>query len=255
MTQTAEKTQPDTIQKLQTKRLIFVTGDKGGTGKSTFARGLLDVLQHKGIEFTAYDSDKRNAQLYRYYKEQGDGVKRINILSRGGADALIDDMEQVNSPVMLVDLPAGAGEAFERFEAEMGLISTANELGYQVSVVSVLSRVKDSVNALRIALEFAGDAVKTIAVKNLYFGEPDKFRLFDGSKVRERLLEQAGMVITLPDLFDDTYELIDQQSLPFHQAAGDKSPLTRAHRSRVYQWLKLFEAEVSKAGIYLGMPS
>ena len=28
----------------KTKRVIWITGGKGGTGKSTFARGLLDTL-------------------------------------------------------------------------------------------------------------------------------------------------------------------------------------------------------------------
>jgi hypothetical protein len=57
----------------------------------------------------------------------------------------------------------------------------------------------------------------------------------------------------MPDLFDDTYDLIDEGNLTFRAAAGEGSPLKRSHRSRVYQWLKEFEREVGKTGQVLGV--
>ena len=49
------------------KRVIWVTGGKGGVGKSTFARGLLDILREAGLNVAAFDGDPTNAQLFRYY--------------------------------------------------------------------------------------------------------------------------------------------------------------------------------------------
>jgi hypothetical protein len=252
MAAAAKPTSEDKITEPQ-KRLILITGDKGGTGKSTFGRGLLDTLQHRQIDCSAYDSDKRNSQLYRHYNDAGAGVKQIDITAKGGGDVLIDEMDQRKAAVMLVDLPAGAGEHLEKFEQEMGFIAAAAEMGYGVTVVSVLSRVKDSVNALRLALDFTGNAVQHVAVKNLYFGEESRFVLFDESKVKQRLLESGGKVLKMDDLLDDTYGLIDQGNLMFRFAAGEESPLTRSHRARVYQWLKRFEAEVEQVGGILGM--
>ncbi len=235
--------------------IVLVTGSKGGTGKSTFSRGLRDILLHQGVSCATYDSDGDNAQLYRFYKEVGAGVSRIDIFTRGGADALIDDLESNGAAVTLVDLPAGSSKALESFESEMGFIDTAKELGYSVTLVSVMSRVKDSVNALRLLMESFEDRVSYLVVKNLFFGDPDKFRLFDNSKVRERVLASGGLIIGMPDLFDDTYDFLDEQNLTFRAAAGEGSPLTRAHRSRVFQWLKQFEGEVQRAGARLGVKS
>jgi hypothetical protein len=251
----ASKTKAEDKVAAPQKRLILITGDKGGTGKSTFGRGLLDTLQHRQIDCLAYDSDKRNSQLYRHYKDGGAGVKKIDITVKGGGDVLIDEMDQRQAAVMLVDLPAGAGEHLEKFEREMGFIAAAAEMGYGVTVVSVLSRVKDSINALRLMLEFTGDAVQHVAVKNLYFGEEARFVLFDESKVKQRLLESGGRVVKMDDLLDDTYGLVDQGNLMFRTAAGEGSPLARSHRARVYQWLKRFEAEVEPLGCILGMAS
>ncbi len=253
MVKAVEKAKADTKSVATKKHLIAVTGDKGGTGKSTWSRGMIDLLASKHIQCAAYDADKRNAQLYRYYKDFGDGVKRIDISARGGADALLDDMEGVGDKVMLVDLPAGGNEAFEKLEAEMGLLDSAKELGYDITIVSVLSRVKDSVNALKLLMDFTGDAVGYVAVKNLYFGDAEKFRILDNSKTKKQLEQLGGVVITMPDLYDDTFELLDETNLTFRAAVEEGSSLSRSHRSRIYQWLKQFEAEVMKAEALLGV--
>ncbi len=135
----------------------------------------------------------------------------------------------------------------------MGLLESAKELGYGITIVSVLSRVKDSVNALKLLMDFAGDAVGYVAVKNLYFGDAEKFRILDNSRTRKQLEQLGGVVITMPDLYDDTFELLDENNLTFRAAVGESSPLSRSHRSRIYQWLKHFEVEVMKAGALLGV--
>jgi hypothetical protein len=48
--------------------------------------------------------------------------------------------------------------------------------------------------------------------------------------------------------------LIDEKDLTFRHAVGEQSPLSRANRSRMHQWLKTMELESRKAGHYLGIP-
>ena len=232
------------------KRIVLVTGDKGGTGKSTFARGVLDCYLARGIACQPYDADRRNAQLYRHYKPAG--VRRLDFFTRGGADALLDDLEQHRPQTVLVDLPSQSGEAFENYEADIGLFAQARELGYDTTVALVLSRVADSINALRLTLDYCGDAVDYLAVKNLFFGEPDRFARFDRSQTRERLHQQGGLEISLPDLFDEVYDAIDERNLTFEEAVRGEA-FTRSNRSRIYNWRKRLAAELDKAGPLLGL--
>jgi hypothetical protein len=234
------------------KVLILVTGDKGGTGKSTFSRGLLDVLIHHGVKVAAYDGDRRNSQLFRHYRSLEGGVTQLDVMETGGADRLLDDMESGVAPVMLVDLPAGAGAALENFERETGFLEGATELGYKVTLVSVLSPVRDSVNALRVLMEEMGEMPRYVAVKNLHFGSDTQFELFDESKVKQELLRRDGLILSLPKLFGETYSLVDNKSLTFRQASTD---LVMSQRRRVYQWLDLLDKELVKAGHVLGFNS
>lgn len=236
----------------QEKRFVCITGDKGGTGKSTFARALLDVYRHRGIPCLAYDSDRRNSQLYRHYKDIASSVTQVDISTRGGADALINDIESTDAQVALLDLPAGAEESFEKFDSEIELITTAANLGYRMTVVSVISRVRASVEALESLINYCDRNVDYVVVKNLFFGEPNKFRRYDESETRRKVQERGGIEINMPDIFDDTFDLIDEHSLTFRDATNNKL-LNLAHRMRVSVWLKKLESELNKAEWQLGL--
>ncbi len=243
----------DKNQGQNNRRVIWVTGGKGGVGKSTFARGLLDVLVEAGVNVAAFDGDPSNAQLFRYYQEVGKGVQRLELDTQGQADGLLNDMDANKADIFLVDVAAGGSQTLLDLEDDIGLISEAMEMGYRFTVVSVMSRIKDSVNLLKASLEMtAGFDVQHVAVKNLYFGDGDRFRLFDGSKTEARLLECGGAVVEMPDLFDDTYELLDKLNLPFRSMLNDTS-FPRAQRSRINRWLKEFERAVKKADGVLGL--
>ncbi|MFM2433183.1 MAG: hypothetical protein RLZZ511_4397 [Cyanobacteriota bacterium] len=235
------------------KRLVMITGDKGGTGKSTFARGLLDIYRYQDIACRAYDGDRRNAQLYRHYQNTDDGVTEIDIATQGAADELLDSLESNPAPITMIDMPAGSGKWFEALDRDVELIQTAAEWDCRLTLVSVMSPVKDSINALRILMDYCDDRVDYIAVKNLQFGEEAEYEQFRDSKTHERFLTHQGREITMPKLFRASYNLVDKHDLTFRAAAQTGSLLTLSHRSRVNQWLRQLEPEISQAGIYLGM--
>ncbi|MEP0913259.1 hypothetical protein NDI45_20315 [Leptolyngbya sp. GB1-A1] len=236
------------------KVLIFITGDKGGTGKSTCARALAALLIRKGIATRAFDADNRNSQLYRYCnKAFSEGVQQINLAQPTGGDNLINAF-QSSASVLLVDLPAGAGDSFEVFAKKMKLFKLAKREGYTITLVSVLSRVKESVQSLSYLLDFCGTEAQHIACKNLFNGEPEKFKRFDNSLTRDKLLSCGGAVVHLPDLPDDTIDLLEEESLSF-TAALESPKFDFADRMRIEGFLDDFEESIEQAGMaqYLGL--
>jgi hypothetical protein len=248
--ETTENQQLETSE--QTGRIVIITGDKGGVGKSTFARGLLHLYINKQLKYLAYDSDHRNAQLYRHYDSAQPGVKLLDIFTRGGADDLLIDLEKELPPLVLVDLPAQSGLFFENFEKDLGVFDAVKGLGYRVTMVSVLSRVKDSVNILRILHKYCGDRVDYVVVKNLFHGEADKFERYDSSDTRTKLLDAGAVEIKMPDLFFKPYDYIDEKNLTFSEVLEDKQA-NIVIKSRVSAWLKEFEQSVLNANELLGI--
>ena len=219
------------------KRVIWVTGGKGGTGKSTFARGVLDLLMEAGVNVAAFDGDPDNAQLFRFYQDVGKGVTRTSLSERDGGDDILEAMEVLVPDVIVVDVAAGGSQILMRLQDESLFLSTAQEMGYDFTVVSVLSPIKDSVNMLKEALDTTeGHDVQHVAVKNLHFGSLDDFELFEASKTREQFVSLGGQVVAMRDLLGKTYGALDRDNLSFLGALDKETGLPSGDRCRIRQW-------------------
>lgn len=101
------------------KRIVFIAAQKGGTGKSSLARCLLDYYQRYNLPCAAYDADGSVGQLLQYYGTRDDNgkiVEQQNPRQRVGffdvrnpdqRDLLLNVVEHGDERIM-VDLPAGA---------------------------------------------------------------------------------------------------------------------------------------------------
>ena len=236
----------------QIKRIIMVTADKGGTGKSTFARVLAHVLIKRNIKTLAFDADPRNPQLLRHYKGGfSDGVRTLDLSTGEDINALLDSLAE-DYPVILLDLPAGIGELIELLETRLTLSQVAKENGYRITFATVLNRGIDCINSLLSLIDAFGEDVDHVVVKNLHFGSPEKFKRFDSSKTKTMLESMGTRVITLPDLDDDVVDTLDEKSLTYADALrpGAASISTRAW---VNSFLTEAEPGIIQAADYLGL--
>lgn len=245
---------PASIRKLKKKlrRIVAITADKGGTGKSTFARIYAHYLIARNINTLAFDADPRNAQLYRHYHSAfSNGVRTINLSLNSDINALLDTLAE-DYQVILLDLPAGIGELIELLETKLMLSQVAQENDYRLTFVTVLNRGRDCVNSLRSLIDAFGDQADHVVVKNLHFGAPEKFKRFESSKTKEILQGLGAQIITMPDLDDDVVDVLDDKSLTYSAALqpGVNSISTRT-------WVKSFlsdaEPGVNQAAAYLGL--
>jgi hypothetical protein len=220
--------------------ILLVSGDKGGVGKSCLARVLCDSLRHNGKVLAAYDADRRNPQLYRFYgqgsQDPTEGVEMLDFVG-SGADKLIEDIMSEKAPYCLVDLPAGSGARMEALERELKLVERVQKSGHKVVVFHVLSRVIDSINALKLTIENFGEGPRYVAVKNGFFGPENSFVRWQSSKTREKFLAIGGTEVFLSDLNDLVFDQIDSRSLTFRQASKSEH-LVHAQRWRVEEWLE-----------------
>ncbi len=252
----AENISQRTAQKTtqRTKCVLWVTGGKGGTGKSTFARGALDALIGAETNVSAFDGDLGNPQLHRYYQNIGQGVTRTLLAQRDGGDQILEAMEDQQPDVILVDVAAGGSQILMRLQDESLFLSSAEELGYAFTVITVLSPIKDSVQMLKEAMDITQDHnVQHVVVKNLHFGPEEDFELFDASSTKQRFEASGGMVLTMRDLLSKTYGAIDKDNLPFSTATQKESGLPRGDRNRIKQWLTDFHDQMKLANGALGL--
>jgi len=258
------------------KRLILVIGQKGGTGKSTASRAILDRLRRDGIPTAAYDGDGADVgQFYQFYAAKnsaGDlvdpqdpltGVVAYDVRHPRERDALLNSLA-TGADVIIHDLPGGSLLPLLSITGSAdALVDQVGRYGYRVTLIIVLSPAFASALITGDIVAAFGTAVDYVAIKNLALGLDEDFRIFDGyvdgegakgGKGKAALLASGGRIITMPRtlLEAGTYWLIDLYDLPF-AAATDDPRLTISDRSRSHGFVTEFDRQLSTVGPFLGL--
>ena len=265
-----DKTNEESIEQLTKKRLVIVTGDKGGVGKSTFARGLVQTYLDKGQRFIGFDADSSNSQLLRFYGQHCH-IEPLDIFKTGNIDQFFDEMKTKANPkvggdgeiiqpesLFLLELPPQSRRILRKFVEEMTFLETAEKhYNIRVTMVVVISRVIDSINQLIDLHSFCGNQVDYIVVKNLFFGEPDEFTRYKNSpeveKIKEQLKSQKSPFsdIKMPELIERSYDYLDENSMTFRQ--GMEQTDLPSVKGRVTSWLRTFKEEIEQVKESLGL--
>jgi hypothetical protein len=233
-------------------RLILVHGDKGGVGKSTLSRSVLDYL-YRGIRVpVVYDADYRNSQVHRFYKDVFP-VEQLDLGVTGAFDQILDNLAEAQKSTekhnIFVDLPAQAGSDLDEALSEMRFVEALDSIHARVTLLFVVGRSQDSINALRIAYNVFGGSSDFVIVKNAFFGGPDHYTLYNSSPIRDQLITAGAKELLIPSMWGDAYDAIDRLNLPFFKVAESELPLSI--KARVSSWLDKCDTQFEKIDSWL----
>ncbi len=235
------------------KRLVLILGGKGGTGKTAFARLLLDQLHALNKNYLAYDADTENPELYDYYKGFGKGVEKLDFLEVSGAKKLLTDAKLKSPDAILIDMPGASGYQTREIIKKFGLFKLAETLGYRVTVVTVINLGYAVINSLKVMSEFCENKVDYVVAKNLAWDKGLGFKRWEKSETRKSVIDNyKGIEIEFPELDYGTFDELLEKGLPFSKASEENGfPL--GDYFLVDAFLDQARPELEKAGDYLGL--
>lgn len=212
--------------------LHFVGGEKGGVGKSVFARLLAQYHIDRDLPFRAFDSDRSHGAMLRFY---GGYSAPVDLDSFDSADLIMETALERPQDV-IVDLAAQTAAPLYRWIDDNDLLSLAAEEGVGTVFWHLLDDGADSIALLRWMLERRDGRAHLIAVRN--HGCGSDFGPFDRSRERADA-EQAGVrLMDLPALHEATMRKVDHQGASFWAAANNRDGLGLMDRQRVKVWLR-----------------
>lgn len=231
------------------KRVIIATGD-ARVGKSTCLKLLVDLLRSQNKSPVLYDFDKRDKFVgYRNYIPVCDNLNFF----KGNTDVILDDISEVDTSVILVDMPGQyVSEMLEEIE-DCYFFEQLACRGWQVTFLQPISQRKDCIDYLKQIMDYSGNLAKYVVVKNFYF---DKY-FVEFEKVSQQLYSNGGITISLEPLQQNVYQAIDILSIPYQEACNS-SKLFLLYRSYLYRWMKSFNEQVLLNNLvseYLGIYS
>lgn len=245
------------------KRLILFASNKGGVGKTTVCRTVLDLLRRAGRTVAAFDLDANTRSLGMVYKHlpnasdplQGVGIADVSDpRSTAWVDAIAGGAQDV-----LLDVPGGRLDDLARTFSDQttvgarALADLARKYQREVVVVSVVGVKRDAISPFLDAIDLFGDAVHHVVVKNGLFAKADEFVIFDGielngvrkfGKAAEVAKEYHADVVWFPLLQTVPDQIADMLELTYTEAADDAAQMTIRHSHNVASWLDNVEKQL-----------
>ena len=217
--------------------LYFIGGSKGGVGKSILSMILADFLtQCRHRKIILVESDTSNPDVGKTFTHNDD-VEVIS-LSLDNADGWIElvNYSEASDKDIVINSAARSGEAVEKFGGT--LIGSLDELHRQLVSFWVINRQRDSIELLKKYMDVVPGELHV--VRNTFYGEPQKFELFNNSKTKVEA-EKRGATIDLPDLADRVTDDLYSKRLSVAKAMEDMPLGNRAElkRWRTVAW-KMF---------------
>jgi hypothetical protein len=217
--------------------LILVGADKGGVGKTTVSRALLDFFARKNVLTRAFDTENPRGTLKRFYPGSAEIVDLGNVAHQM---RILDTMETANVPVTVVDLKAGnmsyALDVFER----IGVLEAARAGAFNLGLFHVIGPSIASLDEIaEIARYMQG--VSYVVARN-FINETNFFEWDDATQQKYFAAIPKAQEIAVPKLNEMAYEQVDLAGVTFKNfidnraADGSHGKFSFVLRGYVRKW-------------------
>ena len=211
--------------------IYYVGGSKGGVGKSKLSFALIDYLITLEKKVLLLETDTSNPDTYKtHHPHEKDNMicKIIDLDVSEGWIKLVNYADEFPEHVAVINSAARSNTGIKKY-GEM-LRETLSELDRELVTFWMLNRQRDSLELLRGFLNSFPDAL-IYACRNMYFGAPEKFELYNKSKAHE-IIGKKGKTLDFPDLADRVADKLYSDRLPVWIALaefplGDRVELRR----------------------------
>ena len=235
---------------MATPTVIIVGADKGGVGKTTVARTLLDYFTAHRISIRAFDTETPKGTLKRFHP---DITSIVDLTLVSDQMQVFDTLGSAQAPVTVIDVRAGLMSATLRALRDFGFIDAAKKGQIAFALFHVLGPTVASLDEIADTAAFLGDA-RYFLVKN--FINNTHFFQWDAETHSNYFRKIKDAVeITIPKLNEMATEQVDLASVPFvsfvanKNKSGEAAAYSFVLRGYVRHWLGNVWAEYDRIGL------
>jgi hypothetical protein len=227
--------------------VILVGADKGGVGKTTVSRTLLDYLVAHNLPVRAFDTESPKGTLKRFHPDITDVV---DITSTSDQMKIFDTLANSEGQITLIDIRAGLLSTTLRALRDIGFLEAAKKNQLTFAVFHILGPSVASLDEITETSTFMGDA-SYFLVKN--FINNTTFFEWDPTTYNSYFKKIKGAnEITIPKLNEMACEQVELASVPYVSFVANKGLTGQAAsysfvlRGYVRHWLGNVWAEYDR---------
>jgi hypothetical protein len=197
--------------------VILVGADKGGVGKTTVARTILDYFIAHQVPVRAFDTESPRGTLKRFHPDISEVVDVTQIPDQM---KIFDTLGDASANVTVIDVRAGLLSPTLKALGEIGLLDSAKKGQITFAVFHILGPSIASLEEIAETAAVVGDA-NYFLVKN--FINNTTFFEWDPSTYNSYFKKIPGAAeITVPKLNEMACEQVEVASIPFVSFVGNK---------------------------------
>jgi len=198
--------------------VILVGADKGGVGKTTVARTLLDYFGANKIPVRAFDTENPRGTLSRFHPDLTEVVDATAVPDQM---KIFDTLSSASAGVTVIDVRAGLLSSTLQALSNFGFIDMVKEDQITFAVFHILGPSIASLDEIAETAKFVGDA-NYFLVKN--FINNSSFFDWDPTTYNTYFKRIKGAKeIIIPHLSEMACEQVELSSVPFVTFISDKS--------------------------------
>jgi hypothetical protein len=215
-------------------KIIIIGGDKGGTGKTTVARIVLDYLLSKSETVRAFDTEDRPV-LARFFPDR---TTMVDLAHTDGLMTVFDGLGAAD--VTLIDVKANLLTPALESLADIGLMDAVRAGRHQMLLLHVIGSSVASFAEISSMTSWLVGLEHVVVLNHINSAD-----FFDWSPSQRTSLKFASAVIEIPQLDPTSYEMADVEGAPFSKFIADDR-ISMVLRGLVRTWLGKCYVQLAK---------
>jgi hypothetical protein len=230
--------------------VLLVGADKGGVGKTTVTRTVLDYLNSKDVPARAFDAEHPRGTLKRFHPG---ATEVIDITDVGDQMKMLDTLHTTDVKVSVIDIRAGLLSNTLQALTDVGFFDMVKNGEFNFGLLHVVGPSVASLDEISEVLSLAEDkhyfVVKNFINETSFFEwNPDVYKNYF------KMLKNA-VEINIPKLNEMAYEQIELAGVPFSTFVANRNPqglpgnYSLVLRGYTRTWLNQVSAEYDRVGL------
>jgi hypothetical protein len=235
------KQQPKTPTKIH-----LIDGEKGGVGKSLFARTLMQYCIDTGKSVTLVDADRTNADVSEVYS---DGAKTASFSENEKKSYDADQIFNLAlTQSVVVNLPAQVYLLVNEWISRNSVLEVGVQYDVRLVKWFVCTGAYDSVKLFIESLDKFKDSITHVLVKN--YAMCDEWeRVLEKPELKSAIAEYKVKEVVFPKLSFRERDILLEEKLTFAAAKNYTQKLGVLGTQRVHSFLKQAHGELDKVGL------
>ncbi len=235
----------------QKPAVIIVGADKGGVGKTTVARTMLDYFGSKNVLARAFDTESPRGTLKRFHPRVTEVVDLTQVADQM---KVLDTLHSSEVKVSIIDVRAGLLSRTLKDMTDIGFFDAVENGEFKFGLFHVLGPSVASLNEIEEMLPYTQNA-EYFVVKN-HINDTNFFEWDQATYDRYfKKMRRSAHEIAIPKLNEMAYEQVEVAGVPFlafgqnKNGKNQRADYSLVLRGYVRTWEKAIHGQFDDASL------